>query len=128
MVDFRLTMGGYEVFVNEQTFGHISKDRGFFTDPTVVKCFMEMSADDLQTIQEKVREVTRQEAARSTQPIDNDTRKARALMIIIHKMIAAYQSSHAGNLDEGIFKLFEKAKKIRDSHESCELTDAIKDI
>ena len=42
-----------------------------------------------------------------------DTKKVQALGIIIHKMIARYQRTHAGDLDEGIFELFEKAKSVK---------------
>lgn len=50
-------MGGYKVLVDERCFGYISKERGFFTDPTAVRYFMEVSIEDFQAIQEKVREV-----------------------------------------------------------------------
>lgn len=38
--------------------------------------------------------------------------RARALMIIIQKMIAEYQNFNAGNLSDEIFVLFEKAKAV----------------
>lgn len=53
MVEFRTTMGGYEVIVDGQPFGHIDKD-GFFTDPTVVKDFMRVSSSDLREIADRV--------------------------------------------------------------------------
>ena len=40
------------------------------------------------------------------------SKKASALMTLIHKMIALYQNQHAGNLYEPIFVLFEKAKGV----------------
>ncbi|HEY4521785.1 MAG TPA: hypothetical protein VJH05_01445 [Candidatus Paceibacterota bacterium] len=40
-------------------------------------------------------------------------KKDRAFMIIIEKMVARYQNRHADDLDEEIFKLFEKAKNIK---------------
>ena len=58
----------------------------------------------------------------------SDARKARALMIIIQKMITMYQNSHRGNLDEEIFKLFEKAKRIHWAEENKALTEAIENI
>jgi hypothetical protein len=42
----------------------------------------------------------------------DDAKKADALMIVIHKIIARYQNSHAGNLDEAIFVLFNEAKAV----------------
>lgn len=58
----------------------------------------------------------------------DDSRKAKALMIIIHKMIARYQNSHSGNLDDEIFKLFEKAKRVHWAGEGNVLTEAIANI
>jgi hypothetical protein len=50
MVNFQLTMGGYEVSVNDQHIGWLSQERGFFTDPTVIKKFIEISCSDLRHI------------------------------------------------------------------------------
>lgn len=58
----------------------------------------------------------------------DDSRKAKALMIIVQKMIARYQNSHSGNLDEEIFKLFEKAKRVHRAEEHNSLTEAIENI
>ena len=58
----------------------------------------------------------------------SDARKAGALMIVIQKMIAMYQNSHRDNLDNEIFKLFEKAKRVHRAKEHEALTEAIKDI
>ncbi len=60
MVAFVQTMGGYSVEVNDKPFGWISKERGFFTDPTVVKDFLEISSFDLRSIAAKVDEVRSQ--------------------------------------------------------------------
>ena len=49
MVDFEQTMGGHAVKVNGKLFGWIEK-RGFFTDPTVIKEFTEVSPVDLRKI------------------------------------------------------------------------------
>jgi hypothetical protein len=57
VVNFTLTAGGYSVTVGGEHFGWISKERGFFTDPTVVKKFLEVSSDDLRRIAEKADEV-----------------------------------------------------------------------
>lgn len=62
MVEFRSTMGGYEVRVDGQLFGHIDKD-GFFTDPTVVKDFMRVSSNDLRKIADKTDEYKRTETS-----------------------------------------------------------------
>lgn len=58
----------------------------------------------------------------------DDSRRAKALMIVIHKMIARYQNSHSGNLDEEIFKLFEKAKRVHYAEDHKSLTEAIENI
>ncbi len=60
--------------------------------------------------------------------ISGNDRKARALMIVIEKMIARYQNSHTGNLDEEIFKLYEKAKRVCWAKKDNSLTEAIKNI
>jgi len=62
-----------------------------------------------------------------TQSID-DSRQAKALMVVIRKMIAKYQNSHGGNLDDEIFRLFEKAKRIHYAEDSGFLTAAIKNV
>ena len=49
MVLFIPTMGGVDVNVNGQPFGHIDKD-GFFTGPTVVQSFLRISPHDLKSI------------------------------------------------------------------------------
>jgi len=54
MLSFKQTMGGYEVAVNGESFGHISQEHGFFTDPTVVKKFIEVPSTDLRELAEKV--------------------------------------------------------------------------
>lgn len=57
-----------------------------------------------------------------------DARKARALMHIIGKMIARYQNSHVGNLNESIFELFEVAKQVQHAEDSSSLIEAIERI
>lgn len=57
-----------------------------------------------------------------------DSTRARVLMIIIEKMIATYQNSHRGNLDEEIFKLFEKAKTVSHAKDYESLTEAINNV
>ncbi|MDE1970179.1 MAG: hypothetical protein KGI50_01200 [Patescibacteria group bacterium] len=57
MLEFKRTAGGFAVHVNGQLFGHISKERGFFTDSSVVKAFLEVSPDDLEQIVHKAKEV-----------------------------------------------------------------------
>jgi len=54
MVTFELTVGGHSVKVNDKPFGFISGEHGFFTDPTVVREFLEVSASDLRRIAEEV--------------------------------------------------------------------------
>lgn len=49
-------------------------------------------------------------------------------MIVIEKLIARYQNSHGGNLNEDIFKLFEKAKRVHHAKDQASLTEAINDI
>ncbi len=58
----------------------------------------------------------------------DDAKRARALMIVIEKMIVKYQNSHRGNLDEGIFKLYEKAKPIHWAKDHKSLAEAINNI
>ncbi len=57
MVNFKLTMGGYDAEVNGQLFGHISKERGFFLDPTTIRVFLEVPEKDLEVIALKAQEV-----------------------------------------------------------------------
>ena len=57
-----------------------------------------------------------------------DSKKARALMIVIQKMIALYQNTHRGKPCEGIFKLFETAKRVSYAKDSDSLTEAINEI
>ena len=57
MVRFDLTAGGFSVVVNGKALGYISKDRGFFTDSTVIQEFVEVSSRDLRFIAEKAEEV-----------------------------------------------------------------------
>ena len=57
-----------------------------------------------------------------------DTTRAQVFMIIIERMIARYQNRHAGNLDEEMFKLFEKAKRVHYARDRDSLDEAVKDI
>ncbi|EKE08715.1 MAG: hypothetical protein ACD_17C00031G0001 [uncultured bacterium] len=57
MVEFQMTAGGYQVFVDEKPFGYISRERGFFTDPTVIKEFVAVNNYDLRAIADKAEEV-----------------------------------------------------------------------
>lgn len=57
-----------------------------------------------------------------------DAKKARAFMEIIFRMIHRYQKHNAGFLDNGIFELFERAKRISYAEDSKHLDEAIKDI
>ena len=61
-------------------------------------------------------------------PSSND--KARALMIVIEKMIARYENFHRDDnpLDEKMFKLFETAKKIDFAKTEAEFHSAIADL
>lgn len=59
MVEFKLTMGGFEVVVNGKTFGHLQKGDGFFTGPTVMREFLVVSPRDLVQIAKKADEVKR---------------------------------------------------------------------
>lgn len=54
MVSFRLSMGGFNVLIDEKVFGHVSRDRGFFIGPSVVKELMEISSEDLRVIASEV--------------------------------------------------------------------------
>ncbi|MEK7114854.1 MAG: hypothetical protein AAB847_00630 [Patescibacteria group bacterium] len=58
----------------------------------------------------------------------DDVKRAKALMIVVQKMIAMYQNSHSGNLDDNIFKLFEKAKRVHYAEDRDSLNEAIKNI
>ena len=55
-------------------------------------------------------------------------RKMRGLMVVIEKIITKYQNAHAGNLDEGIFVLFELAKRIRRAEDEEALQLALKEL
>lgn len=57
-----------------------------------------------------------------------NTKKVRALGIIIHKMIIRYQRQHEGNLDEKMFELFEKAKIVKFAETEKEFQDALADL
>lgn len=57
-----------------------------------------------------------------------DAQEARALMIIIEMIIGRYQNSRRGDLDEEIFRLFEKAKRVRSAENHESLIRAIEDI
>ncbi len=59
MVTFPETGGGVRVEVNGKHFGWISKEHGFFTDPTVVKDFLEVSSFDLRKIAEEAEKIMR---------------------------------------------------------------------
>ncbi|MDP3710845.1 MAG: hypothetical protein Q8R29_03975 [bacterium] len=61
MVEFEMTMGGFKVLVglDRKTFGYISRNEGFFTDPTTIQKFMIVSSDDLREIARKTDEVRR---------------------------------------------------------------------
>lgn len=58
----------------------------------------------------------------------DDAKKANALLEIIFRMISRYRKSHPGNLDEEIFRLFEKAKRVHYAENGNSLAKAIKDI
>lgn len=58
----------------------------------------------------------------------NNSRKANALLEIIFRMINRYRESHPGNLDEEIFKFFEKAKRVHYAEDPDSLNKAIGDI
>lgn len=53
MVTFEQTMSGYSVYVDNKLFGWIDKERRFFTDPTVIKEFIQLSPSDLREIADK---------------------------------------------------------------------------
>lgn len=57
-----------------------------------------------------------------------EERRKLALMIIIEKMVARYQNQHRNNLDEKIFVLFEKAKRVYRAENIEILMDAVKDL
>ena len=54
--------------------------------------------------------------------------KARTLMVIIEMMIARYRKHHHSNLDEEMFRLFEKAKVVNWAQNSCDMNMVIKNI
>ena len=56
------------------------------------------------------------------------SRKADALLEIIFRMINRYRESHPGNLDEEIFRLFEKAKRVHWAEDRDSLIRAIENI
>lgn len=58
----------------------------------------------------------------------NDSKRVRALMIVIFKMVAEYQNYNVGHLSEKFFKLFEKAKRVDFAKDSRALAEAIEDI
>jgi hypothetical protein len=50
-----MTMGGYEVLKGETTIGYIGSGRqGFFTSPSTIKAFVDLSPDDLRQIAEGI--------------------------------------------------------------------------
>ena len=58
MVDFEQTAGGgLRVVVDTKPIGWINKERGFFTDPSIVRELTEVSSRDLRQIAEKADEV-----------------------------------------------------------------------
>ena len=57
MLNFRPSMSGFEVQLNEKTFGHIDKEHGFFTSSTFIEDFVALSEEDLRKIADKVREI-----------------------------------------------------------------------
>ena len=54
---FLPTQAGYQVSVNNITVGYISRERGFFTDPTAVASFVVISPQDLRVIADKVDDI-----------------------------------------------------------------------
>lgn len=58
----------------------------------------------------------------------NDARRAKALMTVIGRMITRYRDSHSDNLDEEMFKLFEKAKRVAWAEGRKSLDEAVKNI
>lgn len=54
MVTFTLTASGFTVRVDDKAIGYISRERGFFTDPTVLKSFTVIDPEDLRTIANQV--------------------------------------------------------------------------
>ena len=58
----------------------------------------------------------------------SDARKRKALIEIIFRMINRYRESHPGNLDNEMFRLFEKAKRVDYAENENLLTEAIKNI
>ncbi len=57
MVEFRETIGGFDVLVDEKLFGRLQKGDGFFTSPTTVREFLIVSPEDLTRIALKADEV-----------------------------------------------------------------------
>ncbi len=58
----------------------------------------------------------------------DDAKRAKALMLIAGKMITRYRDSHSDNLDEEMFKLFEKAKRVSWAEDKKSLDEAIANI
>lgn len=56
------------------------------------------------------------------------TYKERVLKEIIDRMISRYRSQHSGNLDDGMFRLWEKAKRAFRAENIEELQDIILDL
>lgn len=63
MIDFHMTMGGFDVLKGgtrtRTLVGHISREYGFFIDPTTIQKFVALSLDDLRDIAYKVDQVRR---------------------------------------------------------------------
>ena len=57
MVQFNYTLDGYEVLVDNQLLGYITKERGFSTSPFTIKVPLIVSSSDLILIAKKVEEV-----------------------------------------------------------------------
>jgi hypothetical protein len=55
-------------------------------------------------------------------------KRAEALMKVIERMISRHKSHNGWNLDEGMFILFEKAKRIHYAEDRKSLADSIMNI
>ena len=66
--------------------------------------------------------------SRNEETAQRGTRRERALVEIIFRMINAYRERHAGDLDEGMFRLFEKAKAVHYAETDDQLATATKGI
>jgi len=53
MVTFTRTMGGYDVRIGDNLFGHLDK-KGFFLDPTTVRTFIHVNIEDFYEIIKKI--------------------------------------------------------------------------